>query len=314
MRQAVLAIWLASITLAGAAQAQVEFPPGSALGIIPPPGFVPSLGFTGFERRADGASLVLVEAPPEACEQMRTAMAAKDRLAVQGIEVQEVRPFPLRSGRREAQLTAGVHRTPNGSYAKWVMVACDDAATALVTGQVFGYPPDSGVADEIEGALATLATRTLSLDDRRGALGFTFTETDGMVLREVIAGSAAALTPPNAPRAPATPVLVIGTSLGATPAPADEEAVARQMVRPHGAYSDVEVLSLTRVPFAGKADAIRVEARAVDRRVGRPVRMLQFVTFRSDGGYVRLLATALDTEFAGLLPEFERIAASVTLR
>lgn len=302
---------LALLVLAGAARAEVQFPPGSALGLEPPPGFVPSVGFTGFERRADGASLVLVEAPPQACEQMRAAMGARDRLAVQGIEVQETRPFPLRDG-RQAQLTAGVHRTANGSYAKWIMVACNDVATALVTGQVFGYPPDSGVADEIEGALATLAARPLSLDDRRAALGFTFAETDGLVLREVIAGSAAALTPPDAARVPATPVLVIGTSLGATPAPADEEAVARQMARPQGAYSDIEIISLTRVPFAGRADAIRVEARAVDRRVGRPVRLLQFVTFRSEGGYVRLLATALDTDFTGLLPQFERIAASVT--
>lgn len=308
MRRAALAL----LALAGVARADAIFPPGSALGLEPPPGFVPAIGFTGFERPADGASLVLVEAPPEACADMRAAMAARDRLAVQGIEFSESRPFALASG--EGQLFTGVHRTANGPYAKWALVACGGTATALVTAQVFGFPPGYAVAEEIEAVLATLAFRPLTLEDRRAALAFTFAEAEGLVLREVAGGGTAVLTPPDAPRAPATPVVLIDAAREPAPAAADEEAVARQMARPRGAYANIEVLAEQRAPFAGREDAIRIDLRALDRSAGRPVRVLQFVAFRASGGYIRLLATALDSDFAGLLPAFERIAASVEVK
>jgi hypothetical protein len=142
--------------LAGPSCAQVVFPPGVGLGLPPPQGIAPSPSTAGFERSSDGASFVLFEAPPEACAQMRGVLTP-ERLAAQGVRLEATRTLTV--GGREATLVTGTQHQANTAFSKWVLLACDDIATGLVTVQVPGYPPDPAAAAEIEAALASMATR-----------------------------------------------------------------------------------------------------------------------------------------------------------
>ena len=56
-----LLLALSLALLSSLALAQPIFPPGSRIGLVPPPGMTPSDRFQGFEDRARGALLVVTE-------------------------------------------------------------------------------------------------------------------------------------------------------------------------------------------------------------------------------------------------------------
>src|ERR1043165_3220100 len=61
MPRIVLAFLVCLAACSSALAAEPVFPPGSRIGLVPPPGMTPSASFQGFEDRARGAMLVVTE-------------------------------------------------------------------------------------------------------------------------------------------------------------------------------------------------------------------------------------------------------------
>ncbi len=157
LRHCTCAAVAALLSIAGAAQAEPRFPPGSSIGIELPAAFSPADGVPGF-LRADNTSFVLAQMPTQACEPVSTAMRTPEAVARQQIELKG-EPRELAVMGVKAQLTTGVQTTQLGPFAKWIVVACTDKLTALVMAQTPGHPPAEAVAKEIEAALLTLVAR-----------------------------------------------------------------------------------------------------------------------------------------------------------
>ena len=70
MRHAVIRVAFATLlAVAAGAPARAAdpiFPPNSRIGLVPPPGFSPSMKFPGFEHAQGSAAILLVEIPAEA--------------------------------------------------------------------------------------------------------------------------------------------------------------------------------------------------------------------------------------------------------
>lgn len=301
------------LTIATACWAQQPvFPPGGGIGLVPPAEFVASRAFSGFERARDGASFVLMEFPPEACAGTVQALTP-ERLATQGISAETTRQ--LRIGGRDATLLVGSQRQPDRVFAKWILLFCNDAVTGMASAQVPGYPPAPADATAIEAALASVAVRSLTLEERRAALPFAFTDVPGqLVLRDVVGGNAATFTRPDAPRAPGTPLLVIGFTRGPVIPPEQVEPVAERILSVGPQFTGLQIVGRSRVRVGKDAEAVRLEARATDRARGTPMRLVQWFVPIPDGGHLRVVASAPEADYPAFAANFDAVARSVSLR
>ena len=67
--------------------ADVVYPPGSRLGLVPPTGMVTSNNFFGFEDADTGAAIILASLPAEAFSELESGMTA-DALRRQGMTLE----------------------------------------------------------------------------------------------------------------------------------------------------------------------------------------------------------------------------------
>ena len=64
--------------------AEVAYPPGSRIGLVPPPGFVTSKSFFGFEDASNNVAIMLVALPADAYAELDKTITA-DALKRQGL-------------------------------------------------------------------------------------------------------------------------------------------------------------------------------------------------------------------------------------
>jgi hypothetical protein len=130
-------IILILLALAGgampAAAADPTYPPGSRIGLAPPPGMVTSKNFFGYEDAENNAAIVLLALPPQAYADLDKSVTA-DALKQQGLTFEAREEMPLSTGK--AFLVLGHHEVDNIKIRKWIMVAASSGLTALVTVQI----------------------------------------------------------------------------------------------------------------------------------------------------------------------------------
>jgi len=80
-----------------AAFAEPVFPPGSRIGLVPPPGMTPSASFQGFEDRANGAMLVVTELSVQSYAKVAQDFAP-ERMQAGGMEQIAREKIPLPGG------------------------------------------------------------------------------------------------------------------------------------------------------------------------------------------------------------------------
>lgn len=311
MKRALLAALACLLALPAGAR-DVVFPPGAGVGLVPPEGFVPNPGLAGFVRQRDGASIVMMEFPAASCDQVRGALAP-EQLARQGIRAEGAREIDVRG--RAMPLVVGEQRQAGGTLAKWAMVYCDDLASVVAMAQVAGYPAPAGTAQEIEAALATITVRSVSLEERLSVLPFTFNQLPGrMVVREILPGGIAALTRPDAPRAPGQPLLVIGRTPGPVIGAEHAGTLSERLLKSGTQFIDLEVVSRSQVEMGGGIPAVRTEARGADRASGAPVRLVQWLALSPQGGYLRVVASAQEADYAAVAEDFAAVAQATAFR
>ena len=153
------------------------YPPGSRIGLAPPPGLAPSRNFFGYEDPDNNVAIILVALPVEAYAELDKTV---------GAEVVQATGRDIGDARSDAAVhRQGVpgDRPPGDGQdqpAQMVSVASSPALTAFVTVQV----PDAakaGYPDEvIRAALSTLAVRaTVPIDEQLGLVPFKIRELAG---------------------------------------------------------------------------------------------------------------------------------------
>lgn len=298
---------LLATLLAPGAVAQPTFPPGSAIGLSPPPGFVASSRFTGFENAATGGSIVLAELPVDESAALRDGLTP-DRLATQGV-LEQGRTTLTVAG-RDGLLIRGIQRAQGLTVAKRILVVRGEGFTAVVTANLPEAAPGDLAA--VETALASLELRSSDADAARNALPFRFTEGRVFRLSRTLLNAALLSPEDDASLGPVTPQLVIAASLGATPV-GDRATLAERALRTLPGLQGLTLEPATVVPFAG-TDAVLLRGRATDASTGGPVRVAQWLAIPPAGGTLRMIGTAPAERWDALWPEFQAVAASVRPR
>lgn len=305
-----LALIFAAPTAALAAEP--VYPKGSSIGLVPPPGFSPATTFAGFQDSARNASIVVVEMPVEAYDQIAGKMSAETFKPSGFVAKGDGADWPLDGAK--ARILRGT-QTANGlTFTKWVVLAGTPQSTAMVTAQVpeaeRSEIPDAG----IEAALRSIVFRAPgSLDDQVAALPFAIGDKVGLRVVRTIAGSGLYLTegPLDTIKDASQPIVIVASNLGQAPPPESRIAFARNALAGMKLITDIKI-AVQMSEVAGPVEWARIEGTGRDAGTGTPLHVVQVVRFEGPG-YVRIvgLSRQSDPDFA---KRTRRLAASVTLR
>jgi hypothetical protein len=184
---AIVSMFAVMVLAMPARAADVVFPAGSRIGLVPPPGMVPSRTFQGFEDIQNKAAMLITSLPAAAYNDLEKS-AVPDDLKKQGIDSDQRETMQLSTG--NAFLIRGKQVVGNAQFRKWLLVASATDLTVLVSVQV--PEQDSTYPDKVvRDSLATLAVRaTVSDAERLSVLPFTVGDMAGFHIDDVLPGRA----------------------------------------------------------------------------------------------------------------------------
>ncbi|MDX2289371.1 MAG: hypothetical protein NW217_11195 [Hyphomicrobiaceae bacterium] len=308
---------IVSITLAMAllilsaapASAALQQAPNSRVVLDLPADYKPAPLFSGFQNEQQGTSIVVLEAPAQAYEEIARGFNA-EALATRGITAtasgQLARPD------RHVYMRAR-QSSSTGDYAKFFVLFATSDQTVMVTVNV----PDDAlrmgtvkVAD-IEAVLSsarTVATTAVRELYRLGYLG-PFKEAGTLVGTSKVYTLDGNLQSDagQVPRA----TFLVAPSLDKRPI-LEPERTATRLLSTLSGYEALQLGSPTRLTVDG-LEGIRIEGTARLAGTGHPVHLMQVLLVGRGGGYFRLLGFAPPQSAGDLMPELRKIAESFTL-
>jgi len=260
---------------------------GTHVAMEPPPGFVVSQRFSGFEHPDTYASILVVEMPPEAYEGVSTAFTA-EALATRGMEKASdgtIEALAERNLLVQAQQTVGsltVH--------KMLLLVEGGPVTVLINGNLPIQTERSGDRAAMLAAYRTLEIRDTVLEM---ALPFALGHLGSFEEQQRLAGQTVLYAEPTEPDpgTPPPPLFIVAPSLGNPPIDDVEEA-ARLLFKSIDAVQGQVVTSEKALTVAGLPGWEIIGAGA-DARTGAPTLLYQaFLVDHGQHRYFRLIGTA----------------------
>lgn len=269
---------LAASAAGPAHAADPVFPPSSRVGLVPPPGFVVSARFVGFEHAEKQASIMMGDLPGYAFEAISKQV---DDQAQSDPALPAKRDITLKAGGHGFVL-AGKQTSPQGPVLKWTMVAVQNDVTAVLTATV----PESVQEAVPEGALleafSTVVVRpSVPTEEQLSVLPFSMNDLAGMRIVRVQPGIAAMLTdgPSDAVEIAEQSLLMVSLApLENPPAPEARDGVARRLLSDIPGVKDLRVVRAEPLRVAGQ-QGYEVLVEAKDAKTGNDVSAVQWLRF-----------------------------------
>ena len=267
-----LLVWFA-LALPAVAD-DVVYPPGSRIGIVPPPGLTASTDFPGFEDRPNGVVLLLSTLPPEAFAQFEKSNSAEGMKNL-GATLEEREALTLPTGK--ALLVIGRHDKDSA----WMLVAAMPDLTATLTLRLPDAARDAYPDKAIRAAFASLAVRPgVPLDEQLGLLPFKLNELAGFNIRGTVMGRGVLLTDlaPDAASTNIVPNMVVMMLPGAQPQPGARDDLAMQAFRAIRSLKDVHIAGAEQLRIGGQPGH-EIMATAKDPTTGADLSLVQWLRF-----------------------------------
>jgi len=305
---AVLALSHLSPSAQAAEPAAPIFPPGSRIGLVPPPGMAPSKTFSGFVDPAKNAGIMISVLPAGAYADMEKTFT-DEALKKRGMTLEKRQSLQLAIGKGDLVIATQLapDKTP---YRKWLLLVPTGGFTAAITVQA----PESARAYSdavVRAALATLALRAKVPDaEYLSLLPFKVGDFSGFQLANVIPGRALLLID-----APENPHMVVTQGLpeyefnarfivaalpGAPSDPAQRVNYARTAFDTIGGIKDVKITMAEPVRIESQ-EAFETVAAAKDDGTGANLMVVQWLRF-GGGATLQMIgisrADTWDTELA----------------
>ena len=306
-----LTVILATTLASGTLRAQtVAYPPGSGIGLAPPPGMTPSATFSGFEDRARGASILTADLPEAAYADILQSLTP-EKLAPSGLKAAgPAVPWTVAGG--EGHLVRGTQVANGVTYRKWVLLAHNPTTTAMLSVQVPRPQGDTLGDDAVEAALKTVALRTPpGIEEKIEALSFQIRDRAGFRPVRALAGSGVIFTEGSLDTLPdaSQPVLVVASSISGAPPPAERVDFARRGFVAIEGVSDLSVDNEKVLDHDGASWSL-IEGTGTYRTTSETIYVMQVTRF-SGAGYLRAVGITRLAEKGRFADRFKRVAESM---
>jgi hypothetical protein len=275
---------------------------GTSVALAPPPGFVPSSRFPGFERADLQSSVMVTEIPGPVADVSRGMTAA--HLATRGMTlISSTRQ--LVDG-REAFLLKVSQPAGGMTVHKWMIVLGDAKTTVMIVG-MFPKEHEPQIGDAMKDSLLTARWGAAAAPpDHFEGLSFRISPTTSLKIAGRMSNMLM-LTESGqmGPQGPTAALFVVGTSL----APVDLSDLKAFAVTRASQTKQLKSLRVSEhgATAIGNETAYELVAEGTDMATGRLVTLYQ-VVLPDPQGYVLMQGMVASTRAATMVPEFRKAA------
>lgn len=295
---------LAFTLLATAAFAEPVFPPGSRVGLVPPPGMTASASFQGFEDRTRGAMLVVTELSVQSYAKVLQDFAP-EQMQAGGMEAIAREKIPLSGGEG---LLVVARQTENGvALRKWALLGLADDMTAVVIATLPEAARDAYPDAALRAALASVVVRDkLSPDEMLAVLPYRLADLGGFrLLRATPDGTAVLTLGPNDTTLPAEqPYFMVAPRAAEPPQPAERDRFAQRALMAFVNRPNLRVVSAEQIRIGG-VPGHQIVAVSKDDRTGDDLVLVQWLRF--GGGVVQMFGIARRDQWDAVLPRMRAL-------
>jgi hypothetical protein len=296
-----------------AAAAEPVFPLGSRMGFVPPPGFVLSKRFPGFENPDTRSSIVVATLPSQSYADLEASITA-DALKKQGITEDKRETLTLANGK--AVLVVGTEEENGQKFRKWMLLGQLPEGVALVAVLVPEAALKAYPDAVIRASLSTLAVRAaVPLDEQIALMPFKLNDLSG--LRPVrVFGSTGVLLTDGARETPTPsdqPVFAVMIGQGGPEQATDRANFARNLFTGLGEVKDVRIISGDMLRLGGNLTTHELQAEAKEAFSNTPMKLVQWVRFGS-GTFIRMIGIARADQWPAAFPHFRAVRDGVAPR
>ncbi len=291
---------------AASAFAQPIFPPGSRIGLVPPPGMSMSQTFQGFEDRARNAVIAVTELSAQSYPKLEREFSDAQMRAA-GMETIARETIAIPNGQA---LLVGARQVVNGvAVRKWAALTLipDDLAVVVVAA-VPDTAKDAYPDAALQAALKTLLIKTrLSPDEMLAVLPYRLNDLGGFRLLRASPDGTAVLTfgPRDTPLPAEQPFFMVATRAAELPPPAERDRFAQRVYMAFSGRPDLHVVSSDAIKV-GAAAAHEIVAESKDDKTGDDYVSVQWLLFGTNG-FAQMIGIARKDQWSAMLPRMRAL-------
>jgi len=305
----VLLALFVGIALTDLAAADPVFPPGSRIGLEPPPGMQLSKRFSGFEDPEHKAVITILDLPAMAYDELEKAAFSKTQ---QGLNLEKREMFAFHSG--FGFLLTGHSEVAGNTLRKYFLLASGAGGpvydlSMMINVQVPEAARSIYSDTVIRKALATVTFRLPPLSEQLALLPFKLGNMAGFRVMEVMRVGGVIITDGPTNDITQQPYMVISVGRG-EPKEGDRARFARDLF----ASAPVRELALTSGESMriGGAPGYELRAQGKDPR-GNAIALVQWLRFGTSG-FVRIVGVAHKDEWDKVFDRFRAVRDGVEVR
>lgn len=287
-----------------AAQDRVHVP-GTSASMEQPNGFKLSDSFAGFINAKNNSSVVVMELPLEAFDQLSVLFSdldmAKQGFGKQGLAVLELSSVELDG--YKAPIIIGTQAISGVSVGKYIALF-KGQKTVMVTYNIMGQDAldKAAVMNSIKNIQIGNAA---SLSEKIALLPFTFEPETPFKVADVMGNSTVSLTTfDGMDKSGEKPLLIIASSISQSRIP-DQSKHAKTLLKSIKGFEEHKIISEDKVSFVGK-NGYRTVAKTSNQAV------IQYIGTLDNGYYIRLISMGSPEEIEKVTKTVDTIAKSVT--
>ncbi len=299
-----------------ASAAEPVFPLGSRMGLVPPPGFVASKRFPGFENPDTRSSIVMATLPPQAYSDLEASIAT-EALKKQGITEDKRETLTLANGK--AVLVVGNEQENGQKFRKWMLLGQFPEGVALVAVLV----PESALKtysdDVIRASLSALSVRAaVPLDEQIALVPFKLTDLSGLRPVRVLGNNGVVLTDgaKDTPTPSDQPMFAVMIGQGGPERAADRSYFASTLFTGLADLKDMRIINgngeMLRLG-GGNLATHELQAEAKEAFTDTPMKLVQWVRFGS-GTFIRMIGIARADKWPAAFPHFRAVRDGIAPR
>lgn len=283
--------------------------PNSRIALELADSFKPSDRFSGFVDDNSSTSIVIIELPADAYEQVKTLGDNPAALAAQGVT--RVTRSELKGRDGEHVYLTGAQQTPLVDYAKFILIFREKGVAAMITANV----PEAALTsraitkEEIEAALASAEVRD-EVEDSKSLfeLGYLGPFEEDLSLMGNTKGYRLKSDAGAKLGEKLRPFFLVAPSLHKLPLNMVEDT-ATKAFKSLDQFRDAEVAEIRKITIAG-LQGVEITGSAADWKSGEAAGLYQVMIPGPSGGYFRLVGFGPKDGWEENLAEFRKIAES----
>ena len=269
--------------------AEPVFPPGSRIGLVPPPGMAAATSFQGFEDRTNRVVLLISEVSAQTYEKIAQDFTPQ---TIRGTGMEELSRETLPLAHGEGLLVVARQEQNGTAVRKWAFLARTDDLTVTIIGVIPETAREAYPDEALHAAFASIVVRAkLTPDDMLAVLPYRLDDLGGFrLLRTSADGTAVMTLGPQDTSLPAEqPYFMITPRPAEPPQPAERERFAQRMMAAFLTRPNVRVINSEQMRIGG-VPGYQIVAVGSDERTGDELFMVQWLRFSP--GIVQMFGVA----------------------